>query len=122
MAYKDDDKETDLVDHYEEFARRGWDTSDEKALIAFATNLRSLTGLSPNDNFEALAELYKDYISPTQEVFYTRKAEVEEELADLALSVRTDKPYERSKDISSRKSLERKISNLKILKNILDHL
>ena len=116
------DKQGYIEDEYEKFAERGWSLNDENALLAYAGLLRNLTGLSPNEHFAELAALYKEYIVPATDVPHTRKAEVEEELGALEAGVRTDNPYQGSKEISSRKELEREISKLRMLKNILDQL
>ena len=90
------DKQGYIEDEYEKFAERGWSLNDEDALLAYAGLLRNLTGLSPNEHFA--------------------------ELGALEAGVRTDNPYQGSKEISSRKELEREISKLRMLKNILDQL
>lgn len=122
MAYKDDEEEKDFFELYDAFTERGWSPSDEKALLAFARDLRVSHRLNPNDHYRDLAELYKEYIAPTQEVFYTRKAEVKEKLADLESKVRTDKPYKTAGDRSASNKIEREISDLRMLNAILNEL
>ena len=122
MAYKDDEEEKDFFELYDTFTERGWSPSDEKALLAFARDLFVSHRLNPNDHYRDLAELYKEYIAPTQDVFYTRKAEVEQKLADLESKVRTDKPYMTAGDRSVRNKLDREISDLRMLNAILNEL
>ena len=115
---------SDPRDAYEKFVKDySWkDTGKEAALIAF--------GRSPDRprkegilDYAAMAELYKEYIAPTQEVFYTRKAEVADELAQLRSGERKDtKPYMGSEDRHEQKNLEREISDLVILQGILNEL
>jgi len=112
----------DPRDAYEGFARGSWDTSDEEALIAFAGSPERPRTEEGVLDYAALAELYKEYIAPTQEVFYTRKAEVKEKLADLESKVRTDKPYMTAGDRSARNELDREISDLVKLQGILNEL
>ena len=116
------DKRDYIEAEYEKFAERGRSLNSEDTLLVFASLMRNLTGLNANDHFEELAALYKEYIAPAQEVFDTRKAEVAEDLAALEASVRTAKPYMGSKEISSRKELEREISNHRMLTAILNKL
>jgi len=113
----------DPRDAYEGFARGSWDTSDEEALIAFAGSPERPRTEEGVLDYAALAELYKEYIAPTQEVFYTRKAEVADELAQLRSGERKDtKPYMGSEDRHEQKNLERKIEYLEDLQGILNEL
>ena len=111
------DKRDYIEDEYKKFTERGRAIADKETLLIFAMQLHVLTGLNANDHFEELAALYKKYVNPVQ-----NKAEVAEDLATLEASVRTDKPYMGSKEISGRKALERDISKHRMLVAILDKL
>ena len=117
MSTDVNDKQDYIEDEYKKFTERGRAIADKETLLIFAMQLHVLTGLNANDYFEELAALYKKYINPVQS-----KAEVEKDLAALEASVRTDKPYMGSKEISSRKALERDISKHRMLVAILDKL
>ena len=118
MSTDVNDKRDQIEDEYKKFTERGRAIDDEETLLIFATQLHVLTGLNANDYFEELAALYKKYVNPVVQ----SKAEVEKDLAALEARVRTDKPYMGSKEISSRKALERDISKHRMLVAILDKL
>ena len=117
MSTDVNDKRDQIEDEYKKFTERGRAIADKETLLIFAMQLHVLTGLNANDYFEELAALYKKYVNPVQ-----NKAEVAEDLATLEASIRTDKPYMGSKEISSRKALERDISKHRMLVAILDKL
>ena len=118
-VYKDDER--DLGKKYEEFAGDfGRDAGEEATLVAYAQNYAYAPKIKGVVDHNALAELYRDYVlrkdvSPTK-----RKKDVEDKLNRLRAGERRDtKPLERSKEISTRKQLERKIENLTTLQQIL---
>ena len=123
-VYKDDER--DLGEKYEDFAGDfGRDAGKEATLVAYAQNYAYAPKIKDKGivDYNALAELYRDYVlrkdvSPTK-----RKKDVEDKLNRLRAGERRDtKPLERSKEISTRKQLERKIEDLTILQQILDKL
>jgi hypothetical protein len=115
----------DPRDAYEKFVKDySWkDTGKEAALIAFGRSPERPRTEKGILDYAAMAELYKEYIAPTQEAFYTRKAEVADELAQLRSGERKDtKPYMGSEDRHEQKNLERKIEYLEDLQGILNEL
>ncbi len=121
----------DILSKYQDFAGgTGRPLDKEDTFLAFIgqwsrlfNDIDDLSKRSnPNDHYEDLAQLYKEFIAPTQEKFYTRKAEVEEELASLEGKERADKPYMGAKEMSSSRKRKERKSELRTLKAILDYL
>lgn len=116
-----------LEGKYKEFAGgTGRPLDEEDTFLAFIAQWSNLIpvelNMRPNDHYEDLAQLYKEFVAPTQEKFYTRKAEVEEELASLEGKERADKPYMGAKEMSSSRKRKERKSELRTLKAILDYL
>ena len=124
---KSRDKLEYLEGKYQDFAGgTGRPLDEEDTFLAFIAQWSNLIpvelNMRPNDHYEDLAQLYKEFVAPTQEKFYTRKAEVEEELASLEGKERADKPYMGAKEMSSSRKRKERKSELRTLKAILDYL
>ena len=124
-VYKDDER--DLGEKYKEFAGDfGRDAGKEATLVAYAQNYAYAPKIKDKGiiDYNALAELYRDYVS-SQDVSPTkRKKDVEDKLNRLraGLPGEDTKPRMGSKDRHKQNTLKREIQYFTTLQRILDKL
>jgi hypothetical protein len=121
VAYKDDER--DLGEKYKNFAGASWDTKDVNALIAFARSPDRPTKEGLLD-YDALAELYRDYVLSQDVDLTKRKEDVARALAaaGAGLPRKDTKTHMGSEDRHKQNTLEREIKDLTTLQQILDRL